>query len=386
MADERIAYVINHAAFFVSHRLPLAKGAKQNGFEVGLFTGQAGSLLMEEMAEGELANSSLPHKRTLFRSSGMNPIVELMGLVQLIWHLLKFRPSIIHCASPKGVLYGGIAARMIGVKGLVLAISGMGYAFTNNNGGGVARQLVKLIYKLVAHFAFGHKNAKIIVQNKDDYDLIVKSKLAKASAITLIPGSGVDMTLYADADYLTKEKIVLLPARMLQDKGVREFVGAARSLKDKIPEWRFILAGAAGYDNPSSIHESELLAWQNEGIIEWLGHVENMIPLYKMASIVCLPSYREGMPKVLLEAAAAGCAVITTDAIGCREAIVPNVTGDLVPIQDSNSLTERLGSLMKDPERQKRYGFAGRKRAIELFSIESVVDQTISIYRELLRT
>ena len=171
---------------------------------------------------------------------------------------------------------------------------------------------------------------------------------------------------------------------MLKGKGVGEFVAAARKVKLMEPSWRFVLAGAAGYDNPSAILEGDLLAWQAEGVVEWLGHVEDMVPLYREAAIVCLPSYREGMPKALLEAAAAGCAVVTTDVTGCREAIAPGVTGDLVPVRDSDALAAVLLSLIKDDARRLSYGEKGCQRALDRFSVESVVQQTVGIYRELL--
>jgi glycosyltransferase involved in cell wall biosynthesis len=171
---------------------------------------------------------------------------------------------------------------------------------------------------------------------------------------------------------------------MLLDKGVLEFVEAARVLKASAPEWKFVLAGTADYYNPSSIASTQIQAWQSEGIVEWLGHVDDITPLFHQASIVCLPSYREGMPKALLEAAAAGCAVVTTDTTGCREAIIPGVTGNLVPVRDSVALATSLLTLMRDRAQRERYGYAGRKLAIERYGIEAVVEKTLEIYQSLL--
>lgn len=384
MAKKRVAYLVNHAAFFVSHRLPLAIGAKYSGFEVCLLTGQAGSQEMERVAVAQLQAASLAHKRAAFSSAGINPFVELMGLLQLVWFILWFRPDVVHCASPKGVLYGGIAARLCRVRGLVLAISGMGYAYTSGTGHGVVRALVRRLYGAFSGFAFHHPNARVIVQNQDDYQLVVEKGLALPHCVTLIPGSGVDLALFEGCSSANKVRMVLLPARMLKDKGVEEFVEAARRLRDLVPEWRFVLAGAAGYDNPSAIGVAQLEAWHFEGCVEWLGHVEDMTPLFREAAIVCLPSYREGMPKSLLEAAAAGCAVVTTDVTGCREAVVPGVTGDLVPVSDSDALTKAILSLVKDAQRRQAYGTNGQERAKAMFSVASVVSQTVSIYKGLL--
>jgi glycosyltransferase involved in cell wall biosynthesis len=380
----RVAYVVNHAAFFVSHRLPIALGARKAGFDVALFTGQAGSEQMEATAVTQLAAADVLHRRTVSRSSGMNPLLELLGLLQLISFLLLYRPRVVHCASPKGVLYGGLAARICRVPGVVLAISGMGYAFTQGAQGSGTRRWIKRIYGFLVRFAFGHPNSRVIVQNEDDRAALLMSAVIKTERVTLIPGSGVDLTLFVNSKQAPKERMVLLPARMLEDKGVCEFVAAARKLKQLLPDWSFVLAGAAGYDNPTAISQSELEQWQAEGVVEWLGHVENMVPLFNSAAIVCLPSYREGMPKALLEAAAAGCAVVTTDTTGCREAIDPGVTGDLVAVRDVDALTAALLSLIKDEARRLSYGEKGRQRAVDRFSVDSVVEQTVGIYKELL--
>ncbi len=386
MTDKRVAYVVNHAAFFVSHRLALAIQAHRVGFSTLLLTGQAGSEEMEQAAVSKLTSVGILHKRAVFRSASINPLRELLGLCQLVWFLLRFRPDLVHCVSPKGVLYGGIAARLCRVRGLVLAISGMGYAFTDSDSQGIRQSFIRHVYGAMVRFAFRHPRARVIVQNKDDYELLVVNGLAQPESTVLIPGSGVDLALFEDCCSSKKQLMVLLPARMIKEKGVYEFVAAARRLKTIVPEWRFVLAGAAGYDNPSAIGSDQLRVWEAEGCVEWLGHVEDMLPLYSQAAIVCLPSfYREGMPKALLEAAAAGCAVVTTDLTGCREALEPGVTGDLVPPRDSRSLYEVLLSLIRDEKRRKFYGDNGQQRAKTLFSIESVVSKTLGIYEELVR-
>lgn len=383
MHNRRLIFIVNHAAFFVSHRLPIAIEARQVGYEVVLITGQAGSAEMEQSAVTRLEAEGFEHRRVAFRSASINPVVELIGLCQLIWNILKLRPALIHCASPKGVLYGGIAARLCRVRGLVLAISGLGYAYTVDEASKGLRSAIRYVYSGLANFAFRHPNRKVIVQNPDDYRLVIEQQLASASQLIVVPGSGVDLTLFDSCTLDQKQKIVLLPARMLKDKGVIEFAEAARAVKDKAPEWRFVLAGAADYDNPSAVTADQLRSWEAEGVIEWLGHIDDMIPLYRTAAIVCLPSYREGMPKALLEAAAAHCAVVTTDVTGCRSAIENGVTGDLVPARDSDALARALEALMRDDARVTRYAIKGHERAEALFSIDAVVMTCLNIYREL---
>ncbi len=331
----------------------------------------------------QLKSAGVTHRRAIFRTSGINPLIELVGLLQVIWFLFKFRPDIVHCASPKGVLYGGLAARVCRVRGLVLAISGMGYAYTLVEQHKTVRAFVRKVYDSLSRFAFRHPNMRVIVQNQDDYQAMIDDGSTQASCLRLIPGSGVELSKFKGSSSAAKSRTILLPARMLRDKGVEEFVDAARQIKTIVSDWRFLLAGAAGYANPSAIEVGQLQSWQTEGHIEWLGHVNDIIPLFQESAIVCLPSYREGMPKSLLEAAAAGCAVVTTDVTGCREAIEPGVTGDLVPVRDSKALADAILSLIRDDQRRQRYGALGQERARALFSIDSVVTQTIKIYKEL---
>ena len=381
--SRNLVFVVNHAAFFVSHRLPIALGARVNGMDVRLITGQAGSAEMEAEAAHTLAREEIPHDRVAFGASSLNPLVELRGLLQLAQLLRRHRPDVVHCASPKGVLYGALAARLTGVPALVIAISGMGYAFTASTDGSLARRGLALTYRALARIAFGHPNKTVVVQNRDDEAFVVDSGLAKPDDVVLIPGSGVDLASFAATEHVAKQRVVLLPSRMLVDKGVVDFVDAVRMIIQQAPGWRFIMAGAAGYDNPSSVPLGDIKAWQTEGIIEWTGHVHDMMPLYADAAIVCLPSYREGMPKVLLEAAAAGCAVVTTDVTGCREAVRDGETGTLVPVRDPAALARALLDLIKDDDRRNTYGEAGRAMARQRFSIESVVATTLQIYSKL---
>lgn len=383
MVKRKLCFVINHAAFFVSHRMPIAIAALEQGYDVALATGQAGSESMERVAEQILSQHALTHERVSFRSASVNPILETLGLIQLVLMLKKHNPNIVHCASPKGVLYGGIASRLARVKGLVLAISGMGYAFTPTASISLRRRLIASVYKFLARLAFNHNNIRVIVQNKDDFDSLLRTGWVKRDNIRLIPGSGVDLRQYPLVPMSQRENIVLFPARVLYDKGVLEFVEAATIVHRECPDWRFVIAGAADYENPSAPPLSMLDGWKLLSFIEQCGHVENMPEVFLKSKIVCLPSYREGMPKALLEAAAAGCAIVTTNVTGCREAIEDGVTGDLVPVRDANALAEAIYRLIQDEERYERYGELGRQRAEQLFSVDSVIASTLNIYEDL---
>lgn len=385
VSEPRVLYVINNAAFFVSHRLVLALEARRRGFKVSLLSGQAGSETMESSAESVLMEAGIRHIRVPFTSAGVNPLRELLALACMIWHVLRLSPDLIHCASPKGLLYGGLVARLCKTPALVLAVSGMGFLHTDTGKPSLSRRAIAAIYGRLARFAYGHPNVRVIVQNRDDRAQLVAVGLTNDSAICLIPGSGVALQDYAGMHQDQKEQLVLLPARMLYDKGVAEFVDAVRSVKSALPGWRFLLAGAAGYNNPSSISADQLGRWVAEGVVEWAGHVDDMHPLYARAAIVCLPSYREGMPKALLEAAAASCAVITTDTVGCREAILPGESGLLVPVRDVPSLASALRTLCNDSPLRERFGAKGRELAVERFGVDAVLNQTMTIYEELLQ-
>ncbi len=367
----------------MSHRLPIALAARAIGSSVSVISGQPGSLIMEAHADHVLEKLNIPFKKLIFRSAGINPVIEFIGLIQLILRLKKNRPNVLHCVSPKGVLYGGIAARLMSIDSLVLAISGMGFIFTESRSNIFLRKFIAAIYKNIFLYVLRHKNIHIIVQNKDDYEFFLSNNLCHSKNLTLIQGSGVDLERFIYFPIEKKDPIVILPARMMIDKGVLDFAVAVTLIKRMVPDWKFILVGAADYKNPNTVSGELIKSWQDNRILDWLGHVEDIAPLLAKASIVCLPSYREGMPKALLEAAAAGCAIITTDVVGCRDAIVPGKTGDLVPVASPEALAESLYSLINDFERRQGYGIQGRKLAIEKYSIKSVILQTLSVYEGL---
>lgn len=379
---KKIVYVINHAAFFVSHRLPLAIAAREAGWEVHLLIGQPGSELMEPLAEAELKRQGVPYTRLTFRTVGFNPVWEVIGLIQLLWHIARIKPSVVHTASPKGSLYGGLASRLLLVPCLVVAVSGMGFLFTGHGNG--LKGILKRLYSVLLAWVYRHPNMTVIVQNQDDKQTLLQSGTVRPNDVILIPGSGVNLSNYSSVRTNDSHRVIVLPARLLRDKGVEEFVMAAKILKEKGSDWRFALVGTADYANPSSISEVRINAWVDAGIVEWWGHREDMPAVYAQAGIVCLPSYREGMPKCLLEAAAAGCAVVTSDVTGCREAIIPGKTGDLVPVRDAAVLAAVLGKLIAEPDRRRLYGEAGRSLAVTRFGIDAVLKTTLNIYDNLL--
>jgi glycosyltransferase involved in cell wall biosynthesis len=356
----------------------LAQAAQKRGWSVSLVTGQGGSPTMEMNSKVILKRNNIHHVQTFFRSSDINFLREAVGIFQVIKSVFQIQPDVVHTASPKGNLYGGIAARLCKTPRLIVSISGMGSLFIGVPS--LPKRIARSVYRHVFRWILSHPNCSIIVQNPDDANDLLYHKLVSEKQLVEVPGSGVDLALYTDILPESSFPVVLFPARILRDKGVYEFVDAARLLKNRGYSWRFVLCGASDYENPSSIPKPQIEAWVDEEVIQFDGYAEDMPQKYAECSIVCLPSYREGMPKALLEAAAAGRAVVTTDAPGCRHAIIPGVTGFLVPVGNALALADSLEILMRDDILRSQMGIEGRKLANSKFDVSSVADVTMNLY------
>lgn len=372
----RILIVVNSAAFFLSHRLPVAAAAINDGFDVHIATA-------DEPEAGGIRQLNMPHHAIPLSRGGMNPLMELRSLISLYRLFRRIGPNVVHLVTVKPVLYGGMAARLARTPGVVAAISGLGQVFT---GQGMHSLLIRGMVSRLYLWALGRRNIRVIVQNADDMKTIKQLTGLEQECFRLLPGSGVDLDAYAKKPEPDGEPIVVLASRMLFDKGIGEFVSAARSLKQKGVRARFVLVGAPDPDNPTSATTSILQGWHDEGCVEWWGYRGDIADIFARAHLVVLPSYYgEGLPKVLIEAAACGRAVITTDSPGCRDAVEPGVTGILVPVRDSTALANAIQDLLADSTRRQAMGEAGRKRAEAVFPLEKVVEAHLSIYRELLR-
>jgi glycosyltransferase involved in cell wall biosynthesis len=367
-------FVVNVDWFFLSHRLPIALEAKRQGYQVHIATGLTNKLV-------ELQSYGLiVHPLSLNRSSaGLGN--ALYTLIQL-WRVFKtVRPDIVHLVTIKPVLLGGIMARFMGIRSVVAAVSGLGFVFMANGARATVRRwLVGGLYRV----ALGHHNLKVVFQNPDDRANLSKLANLPDSKVEIIRGSGVDLAKYNRKPLPLGLPVVILAARLLSDKGIREYIHAARLLKHEGVLARFCLVGSIDSANPASLTEVELEQWQKEGVVELWGHHSDMPSVINSAHLVVLPSYREGLPKVLLEAAACGRAVVTTDVPGCRDAIDSNVTGILVPVRNAIALAIAIKSLINDTERCQTMGIAGRELAEKAFDVRQVVNTHLKIYQELL--
>lgn len=368
----KIAYIVNVDWFFVSHRLPLALHAIEKGWEVYLLTKDTGM-------KTELEGYGIHFVDVPFGRTSVNPIEEVKCAFTLKKCLKEIKPDVIHNVTWKGCLWGGIAAKMAKNKHVVNALSGLGSVFINKG-------LVNKVMGYLAKVSFKDDYSVFIFQNPDDVNWFKTTGYATEDRIHLIKGSGIDLNAYAYKEAVTQEKIkVLFPARMLRDKGLCELIEAFKILRPKYEgKIELVLAGSCGDANKTAVTEEELRGWLIEGYISWVGNQKNMYPLYVDCDIVVLPSYREGLPKSLIEACAVGRPIVTTNVPGCRECVDEGINGYLVPDRNSKELADAIEKLILDADKRKIYGLASRKKAEQDFSIENVIKKTFSIYESLL--
>ena len=314
----------------------------------------------------------------------LNPLRE----AALLWHLWglfrRERPDLVHGFTIKCAVYGSLAARLAGVPARVNAVAGMGYVFTSND---ARARLLRPVVRILLRLALGGRGARLILQNPDDVALFEGAGLVDAAQVRLIPGSGVDCSRFvarnAVRDTATRLR-VLLPARLLWDKGIGEFIAAARQLQAQGRAIDFLLAGDPDPGNPAAVPEAELHGWVDAGIVQWLGHVDDMPALFASVDMVVLPSYREGLPKGLIEAAASALPLVTCDVPGCRTVVTDGIDGLLVPPRDANALAAAIARLHDDPGLAQRLGDAARAKALAQFDERIVIAETLAVYRELL--
>jgi len=371
-----LLFVVNIPEFFLSHRLPIAMAARQAGYDVQIATGPGS-------ASATIGELGFVHHELPLTRSGRNPFAELRFIWALQKLLRRVRPDILHLVTIKPVLYGGILARLLKVRAVVAAISGLGTVFVSKQSRhGPIRQAVLWLYRI----ALGHPNIKVICQNPDDRAMVLALGSVGPERIELIPGSGVALENYRLVDLPDSTPVVTFAARLLTDKGVLEYIEASRLLRTRGVQARFWLAGAPDPDNLTSVSIDQINMWRDEGLIEYLGYREDIATVFEQSHIVVLPSYREGLPKVLIEAAACARAVVTTDVPGCRDAIIAGQTGILVSVRDPASLADGIQSLIEDRNKCEQMGLAGRELAVNRFSIETVIKQHLATYQELLAT
>jgi len=371
----RIAIVTNADWYFWSHRLALARALNQAGFEVLVIAAEERGYGEKIVGEG-LRFLPLPVVRGSTR-----PFTEINTVKHLIGIYRRERPELVHHVAVKAVIYGSIAARVTGTPNVINAIAGQGYLSRAVGLKGMGlRSFARLAYK----FAFAGNRTRGIFQNPDDLNAFVRSRVVSPDKAVLIRGSGVDLGTFAPAPEPMGVPRIVFASRLLWSKGLGELVEAKRLLDDQGIASRLLVFGLPDEHNPESVALSQIHAWEREGVLEWGGNRSDMASVLQDSHIVALPSYSEGLPKILLEAAAVGRPIVATDIPGCREIVRDQLNGLLVPCRDPAALAKALRVLLTSSSVRQRMGIAGREIAVMEFGESGVVAKTLEIYRELL--
>ena len=372
---KKILFVVNRPEFLISHRLDICAKAVKVGYDVHIICPNRASTV-------ELEALGFKVHILEFFADRANPFIGIFTIWNLIKFFKKINPDLVHLIAIKPYLFGGIAARVCRVPAVVSSVAGLGTLFSSESRSlKLRRALVSPLMKI----ALNNSNQKIIVQNNSDKDLLLRCGVKDDGRFDLIPGSGIKLRSCPNTDEPPGDPVVVMASRLLVDKGVREFVGASKLLKSRNVRATFVLVGGPDELNRGSIKRDELIEWTRLGLVDWLGVREDVLDIFSRSNIVVLPSfYGEGLPKVLIEAAACRRVVVTTDHPGCRDAIMPDVTGLLVPVRNSIALADALELLISQPEMRYHMGLAGRAMAEKRFDIDQVVERHMSIYEELI--
>ena len=363
--------------YLYNFRLPLAERLRSEGVQVLMLSppGEYG----ERLRAAGFRWEPVPMERR-----SLNPIRELKLILHLAQRFRQERPRIVHAFTVKCAVYGSFAARMAGVPARVSAVTGLGYVFVNN--APRARWLRPLVRGLL-RIGLNGDQSLLILQNPDDVDRFRSARIVGSERIRLILSSGVDCERYTPApDDARPEGTlrVLFVGRLLWAKGIGEYVEAARLLREEGRTVSLLVAGRPDPGNPGSVAKAEVEAWDRDGLIEWLGHVEDMAALLHTVHVLALPSYYgEGVPRSLIEGAASGVALVTTDMPGCREVVTHEREGLLVPCKDADALARAIARIDDDRDLARALGTAGRTKALREFDERIVLDRTLDVYREL---
>lgn len=373
LAGRKILILVSEDWYFCSHRLPIGIALKKAGADVVVVT-------RVRNHAGPILDAGLRLRETQLDRSGLNPLHDRKTIAELLRIYRDEKPDLVHHVALKPTLYGAYCAWRMGVPAVVNALGGMGFLFLARS---LPARTLRGVVRLLMRFLLNRSNSRTILQNRDDIDLLTQRIGVKPGNICLIRGSGVDTEKFKPTPPPEGTPVAVCVSRMLRDKGIVELVDAARLLKGKGVSLKVRLVGSTD-DNPASIDEATLAGWKAEGVVEVAGPSTDIAGEYARAHIAVLPSYREGLPKSLLEAAAAGRPMIATDVPGCREVCRDGETGLLVPARTVEPLADALEKLATDPDLRRTLGKRARAVAVEEFAEDIVVNQTLALYGEML--
>ena len=369
----KVLYLVTEDWYFCSHRLSLARCARQAGYDVVVAT-RVGVDGPRICSEGFKLIPIRMRRRT------MAPWRELATVAELFRLYREERPDIVHHVAMKPVIYGSIAARLGSERVVINALAGLGFVFSSH---GVKAGFLKPLIKLALKWLATGRGSRMVVQNDDDATVLQRLGVGR-HRVSVIKGSGVDLEAFAPLPEPDGPPVVGMVSRMLWDKGVGELVESARILKNKGEKIRVRLVGAPDPENPASITEGQLHEWREEGLVEWSGYLDDVAAVWAQAHIAVLPSYREGMPKALLEAAACARPIITCDVPGCREIVRDGENGILVPAKDPSALAQAIIRLARDATLRRQMGARGRQRVVHEFGEQTVIEKTLALYEDSL--
>ena len=371
---KRLLFVVTEDWYFVSHRLYMATVAVKAGYKVALLSKTSKYQELIEESGIEVINWSLNRR-------SRNLISEFKAFREISEVIDRFKPDIVHSVALKPILYTALQLKRKNTYANIYALGGLGFVFSSSK---LKAQILRFLLVVILRWILGGERVRVILQNPDDFNLLLRLKVITNDKTRLIRGVGVDTSLFSPSLKLHDKPIVLLPARILWDKGIADFVEIANRMKSYEVNVRFVLVGDPDPHNPESVSILQLEEWLEKGVVEWWGHKEEMQNIYQQATIVCLPSYREGLPKSLLEAASCALPIVTYDVPGCREVVIDGINGFLVPLKDEHALLNAIKKLLDDASLCDKFGQAGRELVIREFSQQKIASETKKIWEEVL--
>lgn len=370
----RILFLTTEDWYFFSHRLPLARACRDRGWEVLVATRTSEHRAQIESEDFRVIEIQM-------RRRGRAIVSEIRSVFDLIRIFRRERPDIVHNVGLKPVIYGSLAGLVTRTAPVVNTLAGMGYVFSS---GHFTIRVVRFAIKLMLKLCLSARKHWLVVQNSADAGVLTGSRLASKNRTAIIPGFGVDVERFRPGPEPEGPIVAAIVSRMLKDKGVREVVLAARELKRRNAGLEVWLVGDPDMENPTSLSESDLRQWDAEGCIRWLGHQSDIAGIWAKAHIALLPSYREGMPMSLLEAAACGRPIITSDVPGCNELVIDGETGLLVERNDWLGLANAMERLSLSSSLRAKLGVAAREKVCGEYGQEDIVRDTHLLYRQAL--
>ena len=372
---KKLLYFVSEDWYFCSHRSALALAALDEGYDVYVLT------RVNDHAQ-RISESGLTLIPIIIERHGRNILQDLKLLYEIIKIYRYIKPDLVHQVAMKPILYGTIAALFARSTKVVNAFPGLGYVFISRR---LTDRILRFLLINIFKCLFMIRSVSIIVQNRDNADFFISKNVCKKERLALIRGSGVDLKEYAQSGAVDDVPIILFASRLLWQKGIADFVTAAALVRAHHTQVRFVIVGGLDKNNPNSVPATTLQEWVQSGSVEWWGYQADMPRILSRSKMVLLPSfYGEGVPKILIEAAACGKPLITTDRPGCREIVIHNLNGFLVAPHDPAAIAERIGQLLEDEALCKQMGEEGRRRVAAAFSIDKVNAETLSVYAELL--